>query len=415
MADTNGSRKPLKSASGLPYHPARVFPADHDMSKRWYIIFYAWNSGTEKLERKRVLADELAAIPTPERRASVANGVIKEINHYLKNDYHLASIATPGPMAEVNFKSYSVLDGLKFALKHKGQVEGIKPESLAKYGEVISTIKEFLKFKELPEDYPLKNLNDAFVNSYFEYVKTERGNSNKTHNDKKAVLQALVNVLINQSPKLFGGINPFSKVKPLQTQSRKHAAFTDDQLRSLIELAERKEWYQIALFIRYMYYTLSRMKELASLKIGHNDLERRRILFTAESAKTSIEDYVGISDRLAKIITDSGILKFPQNYFVFSNGPDGSHGPGATRVGKNYFYKRITELIEELGFYKINQNHTPYSIKHTGAIALYLATRNIKVVQQQCRHKNLETTIKYLRDLGVFTDFDELNKLKGVI
>lgn len=414
MADTNGSRTPLKSVSGLPYHPARIFPANLDMSKRWYIIFYAWNAATERLERKRVLADELAAIPTAERRAAVAKNVIKEINQYLKNDYHLAAHATP-TLVEVSFKGYSILQALRFAVNHKREVEGIKPESLAKYSEVVSTVKEFLKFKNLPDDYALKNLNDAFVNGYFQYIKIERGNSNKTHNDKKAVLQALVNVLINQSPKLFGGINPFGRVKPLQTQSTKHAAFTDDQLRSLIHLAERKEWHQIGLFIRYMYYSLARVKELACLKVGHNDIARRRILFTADNAKTGIEDYVGMSDRLAEIITESGILKFPQDHFVFSNGPDGYHGPGQTKVGKNYFYKRISELIEELGFYRINDNHTPYSIKHTGAIALYLATRNIKVVQQQCRHKNLETTIKYLRDLGVFTDFDELNKLKGVI
>lgn len=413
LSDTVVKRKPLKSISGYPYRPARIVPGTLDITKRWHVVFYAWDIGKERLERKRVLQDELMAFDTLEKRQAAAEGIVEEINYFLKHDWHLFSSPAPKAM-EVDFKSHSIIDALNYALNYKGEIEGVKEVSLAKYREVVSTVKDFLAFKKLPADYALRNLNGAFVNQYFAYIKTDRGNSNKTYNDKKAVLNALANVLIGQNPRLFDGINPFSKVKLLKTESRKHAAFTDDQLRRLIDLAEKKGWRQIALFIRYMYYSLARGKELAALKVGHNDLPRRRILFPSESAKTGIEDYVGINDRLAEIIAESGILKFPQDYFVFSNAPS-FHGPGPVKVGKNYFYKRISELIEELGFYKVNENHTPYSIKHTGAIALYLATRNIKLVQQQCRHKNLETTIKYLRDLGVFTDFDELNKLKGVI
>lgn len=407
-------RKPHKSRSGYPYRPARIVPASMDITKRWYILFYAWDIGKESLERKRVLHNELSEFTTLADRKAAAEGIVEEINYFLKQDWHLFSSPAPQVM-EINFKGYSILQAFQYALKHKKEIEGVSEDSISKYREVITTVKEFLEFKKFPADYALKNLNYAFVNLYFNYIKTERKNSNKTYNDKKAVLHALINVLIGQNPRLFNSVNPFSTVKVLQTQSRKHAAFTDDQLRALIALALQKNWHQIALFIRYMYYSLARGKELAGLKVGHHDMIRRKILFHVDSAKTNIEDYIGMSDRLAEIITESGVMDFPQHYYVFSNGPSGYHGPGETKVGKNYFYKRISELIEELGFYQVNANHTPYSVKHTGAIALYLATRNIKVVQQQCRHKNLETTIKYLRDLGVFTDFDELNKLKGAI
>jgi integrase len=70
--------------------------------------------------------------------------------------------------------------------------------------------------------------------------------------------------------------------------------------------------------------------------------------------------------------------------------------------------------MEALDLYKVNPNFTPYGIKHTGAIGLYLATKDPAVVQSQCRHQKLETTLKYLRDLGIFIDFTQINKWNAV-
>ena len=45
---------------------------------------------------------------------------------------------------------------------------------------------------------------------------------------------------------------------------------------------------------------------------------------------------------------------------------------------------------------------TLYSWKHTGAIKLYQATKDMKKVQRQCRHWSITETDNYLRDLGLF-------------
>jgi integrase len=56
-----------------------------------------------------------------------------------------------------------------------------------------------------------------------------------------------------------------------------------------------------------------------------------------------------------------------------------------------------------------DQQYDLYGFKHTGVIALYLATRDIKLIQAQCRHKDISTTDIYLRDLGLFLDQDALD------
>ncbi len=50
-----------------------------------------------------------------------------------------------------------------------------------------------------------------------------------------------------------------------------------------------------------------------------------------------------------------------------------------------------------------------YGWKHTGVIALYQATKDVKLIQRQCRHSSLDQTDKYLRDLGLFLNDEQLS------
>ena len=55
--------------------------------------------------------------------------------------------------------------------------------------------------------------------------------------------------------------------------------------------------------------------------------------------------------------------------------------------------------------------HTIYGYKHTGAINLYLATRDIELVRRHCRHAHAGITATYLRGLGALHDGDRLDAM----
>lgn len=435
---TSRKRKPLKSVSGYPYHPAQLSPSDGDMTKpSWYITFYAWDIGREELVRKRVLKDELKAIPDREARLAYADRSIKKINEFLRNDYHLDRAPTPKILA-MDFRGYSLISAITFAINQKREIAGIKESSLAKYESALTSVKDFLQFKGLPEAYPLRQVNTTFINEYFDYLKQQRKLANNTFNDRRGFMHAMFEVLIKKSDRqLFRGKNPIADVPILQTQSNKHASFTDDQLKAIVDYAISKGDHHVVLFIQFMYYTLARPEELRQLRVGNIDLARRKILFKASEAKTGIEEYVGINERFMSILQASGVMEFPRHFYVFSNAMVSERSylgegnfkvtknpgrrdqrvyvPGETPVGVNYFTSIIAEYIRELKLHEVNPNFTPYGIKHTGAVGLYLATKDPKVVQIQCRHKKMDTTLKYLRDLGVFIDFEQINKWSGPV
>lgn len=78
-------------------------------------------------------------------------------------------------------------------------------------------------------------------------------------------------------------------------------------------------------------------------------------------------------------------------------------------MGYLYFYNRNVKVFKALGLDKASVRYSMYSYEHSGVISLYKATKDIKLVQSQCRHHNsLDQTNKYLRDLGLLSDYDGL-------
>ena len=407
-------RKPSISISGFKYRSARlVHPDDLNLKSDWYIVFYVSDTFNEKLHRKRVLKEELGAISTPEARFKYAEEAIHEINKLLHNDW-VTTETDKNEVVTFNFKHFSLLKAIKYVAGIKLKVEGVKPRTIREYTSTATTIEEFFQHEKISLEYSVQNVNQTFLRRYFDYLKEVRESSNKTYNNRRIILHSVFSTLIDRDKSLFRGVNPVSKIKMLKTETKKHASYSDAQMIRIKEAILKGNQPNLVLFIQFMYFSLARPDELRFLKVGDINMQDRKILFRSENAKTSIEEYVGINDSFARGIEESGILKFPENYYVFSI-DSGRAEPGFKPVGKNYFYKNIKPYISALGYLKLNPNHTVYSFKHTGAIALYKATRDIKLVQAQCRHKNIEQTNTYLRDLGVLNDFEQLNKWKSPI
>ena len=55
-----------------------------------------------------------------------------------------------------------------------------------------------------------------------------------------------------------------------------------------------------------------------------------------------------------------------------------------------------------------------YSFKHSGVIAAYRATKDIKLIQEYCGHKNIADTDKYLRELGLIIPKARLNNIPSI-
>jgi integrase len=145
------------------------------------------------------------------------------------------------------------------------------------------------------------------------------------------------------------------------------------------------------------------------LRIGDVQLKDNRIFIRGEISKNKMDDYVSIPDTLRKNIKKSGILNYKATDLIFSK--DGL--PGTERLHNNFFWDKHRRILVSTGLLELNSNYSLYSYKHTGAISLYKATKDVKIVQQQCRHQSVGQTDAYLRDLGLHSNYHVLKGWKG--
>jgi integrase len=94
---------------------------------------------------------------------------------------------------------------------------------------------------------------------------------------------------------------------------------------------------------------------------------------------------------------------YPPHYYIFTLSGKSRPKP----VGNKYMYMHNRKVLEKAGL--TDQDYDLYGWKQTSVIALYMATKDIKLVQIQCRHKDINTTDKYLRDLGLFLNENALD------
>lgn len=242
MADSKqkGSRKVLHSRDGNQYREARlIHPADYNLKGDWYILFYTTDNLNEKLIRKRYYKTELAAIDSAELRVNYAKELIEEINVLLHDGWHVESAQAPPPPLKFDYRAFTFTQAIKYVGHMKVDIDGVKTKTLKEYISTKTTVEDFMMHEKISPDFLLRNVNDVFIRKYFDYLKQVRKTANKTYNARRAILHSVMAALLKRDPSLFNGMNLIANVKFLKTTTKKHTAYTDEQM-VLIQKAIKK-------------------------------------------------------------------------------------------------------------------------------------------------------------------------------
>ncbi|MBX7126055.1 MAG: site-specific integrase [Cyclobacteriaceae bacterium] len=255
------------------------------------------------------------------------------------------------------------------------------------------------------EDKQIHQIKMVDIYGFLEFLQS-KGIGNKTYNNYKTDLSIFFNWIIKRYP---GAIkfNPVANIPSLRTNANKHAALSDKEIRMVQAKCVEINQMELLLFIRFIYYSLIRPGELRQLKIESIDLIENRIFVPASISKNRRDEFMPMAPTLVTAVRESGIITYPKEYFIFGKGG----GPGLLPQGVLYLAKRNRRILEECKL--TGKRYSIYSYKHSGAISLYEATKDIKLVQMICRHQTVDQTDHYLRDLGVLRDYQVLKDWRG--
>lgn len=379
-----------------PYVLCEIRNRKGDLSKRWYVEFYAWDLRTNRLERKQEFLSK--KFKTAKERLSQAKYLKKIIDKALIEGKVLGKEPSKSPKERLKreveiTKSTDIKIALEYARNAKQIGNSERTEQV--YNTVYDRLTDFLNTREIKD---LSEVNTKLMCEFMDSMTAKYKLGNTTRNNYRENLKSLFKVF--QDRKIIKK-NPCRKIKKLKESKKRHTAYNDQEAKTVKDFLIEND-PQLFLYCSFIYYGYLRPKELRYLQIKYigddKILVPDFISYNGKKirvSKNGKSEYIVIPKGLKKLIHEFGLLGFPPDYFVFST----LQKPFEKHVSSNYFNKRYRDILDNL---KISKDHTAYSWKHTGVIKLYNKIKDIRKIQQQCRHSKMETTVDYLRDLGLF-------------
>lgn len=377
-----------------PDYEPRLYDADGDLTKTWYIDYRIWDTDKGRFVRKRY--EGLNKYHTLASRKKHAKAKLAEIKELIVAGFTAG--VTPAASAPLDMRKATVVEAIEYVLSQKALRRGVE-----EYKRLLRRLREFPALGGMP----VRLVSPVHIAAFMQYVGTrpKRDGSltgNKSFNHYRNTLSTSFNFLVKMEllPRNPCKAIDVRKVAP----SAMHRPYTDAQRAAVRDELLRRGDEQMLLFISFIYYCFIRSGgELRLLRV--RDLHPRTVLVPASTAKNDKPEHVGIPAQLEQMITALSLRSYPADYYIFTH----RGHPGPEPVGPYWFPKHHRALLVSLGI--TDPAYTIYGYKHTGAINLYLATDNIELVRRHCRHDNAATTSNYLRGLGVLTDTDKLSAM----
>lgn len=366
----------------------RIRAVDHkgNVAKEWYVEYYVFDcqKGCDVLKRHK------KGINTSLNTSKRYEALFKWYDHYVKlleNGWQLNE--TDKTEISILQKSFvAVVDWVKIK-----KTPYIRPSTIAKWNTTIKYCAAYFD-----KYFPTLKFIDVNYDHLKGYVaQMEKSIGAKSFNNEVTNLRAVYNLLQREFPEKIIP-NWANKIRKLPVpKGLKHLPFTESQMKQLVEVLEPQHY----LFVSFVYYCAIRPRqELRGLKVS--DLLDNKLRIPSTTAKNRSNQYVAIPNKLQALINQYEIRNYPADFYIFGN-----NGVPGERITHNaFFYRRIRKVLDSLGF-EANK-YDIYSFKHTGVVDLFNSGADIKDIQQHCRHSEVATTDKYLRDLGLIRDNEKV-------
>ena len=375
-------------SSKFPFKLPRITEIT-DLTKISYVEYYVWDEKNEKLKRKRVNLFQ----PTKAERIKEGKKICAQLKALLESGV----VINP---KEKNAKKITAESTIIEAAEM--YIEYIKKTLSAKSIESYATdIKRFVHYlvSNSLQNKRMSEFDSAMAIEFLEYLIISKGLSNRSRNNVRGTAGTFFNYYVK---KKIASDNPFEDISNLRTVSKRHAALTTVHAQKMKLYCEEHKEKQLLLYIYFIYYCFIRSgRELKELRV--QDIYDDTIFISGDRAKNDKGEYVKIPSVFNKILDEYRIREFPKDLYVFSE----EGVPSDKMLNRDFIYKKHKGLLKALNL--DGRDYTVYSWKHTGVIALWKVTQDIEFLRSHCRHSDVAMTTKYLRDLGLFSDYSQIN------
>lgn len=329
----------------LPYKGYNLYDAGGDISKKWFV--YAANGQRKKIYKNLNSEKDLT------RRYQLAKEIIDEL---------------APPTASLSADKILLLNTIHtIADENKWAKKSWQTQ--------FSRLKQFLNFKNVA-------VTPAYVADFFKHLGQTR--SETTY----AAYHQLLKQIFEAAKMDIDAY--FSDVRRVRANTTAYLFFS----RSEQETIKRalKNDTRLAIAVQCCYFCFIRPgSELTQIKVGDIYLSEQRILIRKEVAKGKRQEFAVIPDAFVETLRGFIANRRPDEYLI--NGRT-----KGKQIGLNTLSCRHQNMLKRLGI--DTETKKMYSWKNTGAVHFLEAGGTVLELSRLMRHKDIKTTMGYIRDLG---------------
>lgn len=358
-----------------------IYSSEHepvyvDTGLRPFVKYWVWDEATQGYVKKKIETKD-------KEKAKV---IIAEILNFQAQGFVMDSSESEKKTKKE--KPFSVRDALSYFLEVK-KVQ-IDENSWLTYSSKVNLFLDWCKEQQL-DGVPMVQLTKEHILNYLRFSQEELKNSNTTRNIKLDMLRTIFHFLV-EDEKLKE--NPAAKISKLKEDKANYTAFNREHTKLMLAYMKEHD-NDLYFFSLIMFYSFIRPKELALLRVGAINLHTNKILVDRVQGKKGA-GFITLTPPLRRLIIEMDIMRKSANELIFR------------KRGKNDMSNRFRKVRDAM---QMPSDYKLYCWKHTGILEHFMAGNNLKWIQRQCRHSDLQTTIHYLEvGLGVDVNYDFIYK-----
>lgn len=369
-----------------PYTEPKISPAHPDSSSmrtNWYVWFRCYDPTSDSWRQVRY-KHGINEFTNFRERLAEANALKQVLKEKLKEGWNPFVV-------EQNqvIRIYSLEEAINYIQKIKEATLSTKSKYAYRY--ILALFQDWLKLKTLLST-GVKHFTGRQAQEYMDWLLIKKSYAGRTFNDHLIVLRTFFNCFIDRE---WIANNPFRAVKrKIQTIGR-NLAYTEKEKSRMEEVLIAKD-PRMYYFTQIMFHCFIRRTEMTFLKVKHVDIINNTIVIPGEHAKNNHQESVVIPKGLEHILKEMKLENHSSEDYIFGRklltGPLQFKNP-------NWISTRHNNIVKQE---KIDPEKGLYSWKHTGVCHYYHGTgKDVYALMRQLRHRDLNTTMIYLKSMGL--------------
>ncbi|WP_207426015.1 site-specific integrase [Pedobacter sp. SYSU D00535] len=290
----------------------------------------------------------------------------------------------------------------------------LRPNTYGKYEQELNLFKKWLQANSMGE-IKIDGVTKSIVTSFLNHYKQEKQWSGKTYNHYLNDLTTFFNYYHDNFDDYLEKV-PTLSLKRQPVARPGNTAWNDYQFKQLKDMMLDNKDSMLYHFCSFVYYAALRNEaEGNQLKAGDFNFKTRTLKIESGTAKNRTTEYIPIYPDFLELLYELQVNEMPPDFYIFGKNQPHKNIPATEfqigapyPIGQDYFAKKFRPYKKALNIPPTE--HGIYRYKHTRAVHLGEDGEDLYKIMKLFRHRDLATTMIYMKGLGVDTQNTEYKK-----